>query len=135
MDSSMRPGHRPSLPRGLHYDPDFIAAGDRTEIVEWLATIRPIWERRYAPHHPPPAGQEQRGLLRPVYWLGNWQFACLDYYRPPHGIHGRCMRAEPFPPVLEGLVRRIEARARDMFDGPDLPAGWHLNTCLVNFYV
>ena len=28
----------------------------------------------------------------------------------------------------------MEALARRMFRGPDMPQGWHLNTCLVNFY-
>jgi alkylated DNA repair dioxygenase AlkB len=102
--------------------------------VRWLSTLVPIWEQRFSTRRPPPAGQEQRGLLRPVYWLGNWQFACLDYYRPPNGVHGRCVAAEPFPEVLAHLVARIEERARSMFEGADLPQGWHLNTCLVNFY-
>ena len=31
-------------------------------------------------------------------------------------------------------MRRIEERTRSMFDGPDLPDRWHLNTCLVNLY-
>ena len=123
-----------SIPLGQHYDPAFVTAQDRARIVEWLSRIHPLWEERFSPHHPPPPGQEQRGLLRPVYWLGNWQFACLDYYRPPHGVTGRCMRAEPFPPVLARLVGEMEQRARRMFEGDDLPAGWHLNTCLVNLY-
>jgi alkylated DNA repair protein (DNA oxidative demethylase) len=123
-----------SIPEGQHYDPRFVAAKDRARIVEWLSLLHPIWEQRFSTRRPPPQGQEQRYLLRPVYWLGNWQFACLDYYRPPHGIHGRCVRAEPFPDVLAELVSRIEERARSMFRGADLPARWHLNTCLVNFY-
>ena len=41
--------------------------------------------------------------MRPVYWLGGWQFACLDYYRPPDGVDDRCVRAEPFPAVLAKL--------------------------------
>jgi alkylated DNA repair dioxygenase AlkB len=128
-------GPRPSaLPRGLHYDRAFVAPADREAILAWLATIHPIWERRYAAHHPPPPGREQRWLLRPVYWLGNWQFACLDYYHPPKGVRHRCVRAEPYPPVLRKLVARAEKIARRLFTGPDLPAGWHLNTCLVNFY-
>jgi len=122
------------LPRGLFYDRDFVAPVDRMEILAWLATIRPIRERRYAAHHPPPPGREQRWLLRPVYWLGNWQFACLDYYHPPKGVLHRCVRAEPYPPVLRRLVARAEKIARRLYTGPDLPAGWHLNTCLVNFY-
>lgn len=123
-----------SLPRGVYYDRNFVSAADRDEIARWLATLHPIREQRYAANHPPPAGKTQRWLLRPVYWLGSWQFACLDYYHPPRGIHGRCVRAEPFPPVLARLVAEAEAIARRLYRGADMPAGWHLNTCLVNFY-
>ena len=123
-----------ALPRGLFYDRRFVTAPEREEILGWLATIHPIWEERYAPNHPPPAGQTQRRLLRPVYWLGNWQFACLNYYHPPRGVLNRCVRAEPFPPVIALLVKEAEAIARDLYRGPDMPAGWHLNTALVNFY-
>lgn len=122
------------FPRGLHYDPDFVATPDRAEILAWLATLHPIWERRYPRTRPLPPGRAQRWLLRPVYWLGNWQFACLDYYHPPKGILHRCVRAEPYPPVLRRLVARAEAVARRLYHGPDMPAGWNLNTCLVNFY-
>lgn len=122
------------VPPGLHYDPEFVSPKAREDILRWLATIHPLWEERYAKHHPPPPGETQRWLLRPVYWLGNWQFACLDYYRPPKGVWDRCVRAEPFPPVLARLVERIEKIARKMYRGPDLPSGWHLNTCLVNLY-
>ncbi|HZR83541.1 MAG TPA: alpha-ketoglutarate-dependent dioxygenase AlkB [Candidatus Binatia bacterium] len=121
-------------PDGHLYDPAFVSPAEREAIVRWLAGLRPLWEDRFSPHFPPPPGQSQRRLLRPVYWLGNWQFACLGYYRPPRGVHDRCVRAEPFPDVLAGLVRRIEARARARFRGPDLPRGWRLNTCLVNLY-
>ena len=123
-----------SLPQGQLYDPRFVAPADREEIVRYLDTLWPLWEERFSAHHPPPVGQAQRQLLRPVYWLGNWQFACLDYYRPPHGVLARCVRAEPFPPVLARLVAQVEERARSMFDAADVPTGWHLNTCLVNFY-
>jgi len=121
--------------RAAHlYDPGFVSAADRAEILAWLGRIHPIWEQRYSAHHPPPQGRAQRALLRPVYWLGNWQFACLDYYRPPKGIWNRCVKAEPFPPVLARLVAEIERRAQRRFRGADLPPGWHLNTCLVNLY-
>jgi alkylated DNA repair dioxygenase AlkB len=123
-----------SMPLGQHYDPGFVSPQDRARIVEWLSQIHPLWEQRFSAHHSPPPGQAQRRLLRPVYWLGNWQFACLDYYRPPHGVQGRCMRAEPFPPVLARLVAQIEERARGMFRGAEMPGGWRLNTCLVNLY-
>ncbi len=119
---------------GHHYNASFLSATDRAEIVRWLTTLHPIWEERYSKHFPPPEGQVQRRLLRPVYWLGNWQFACLDYYRPPRFVEGRCVAAEPFPPILRKQVDKIEALARRMYRGPDLPTGWHLNTCLVNFY-
>ncbi len=119
---------------GQHYDPRFLSPADRQGLVDYLATLHPLWEQRYSAHHPPPPGQAQRGLLRPVYWLGNWQFACLGYYHPPQGVQHRCVKAEPFPPLLAKWVKEIERITRVMFEGPDLPKGWHLNTCLVNLY-
>lgn len=119
---------------GLHYDAGFLSQAMRAEVLSWLSTIVPIWENRFSDVRPLPPGETQRRLLRPVYWLGNWQFACLDYYRPPHGLWNRCVEAEPFPRVLATLVAEMEQRARGMFRGPDLPERWHLNTCLVNFY-
>lgn len=128
-----RPQHRP-WPPGIHYDRGFVGRADRQRILDWLATLHPLWELRFSEFRPLPEGQEQRPLLRPVYWLGNWQFACLGYYRPPHGLIDRAVAAEPFPPVLRGLVTRIEKIAHRMYRGPDMPPGWYLNTCLVNFY-
>ena len=119
---------------GVYYDRSFVSKPVREEILKWLSTIHPLWEERYSVHNPPPPGQLQRQLLRPVYWLGNWQFACLDYYHPPKGIWNRCVRAEPFPPALGRLVAKIEALARREYRGKDMPPGWHLNTCLLNFY-
>lgn len=126
--------NKPQRVQGLHYDAGFLSRVDRAEILSWISTLRPIWENRFCDSKPPPEGESQRRLLRPVYWLGNWQFACLDYYRPPLGIVDRCVQAEPFPPVLAKLVALIEQRARRMFKGADMPEKWHLNTCLVNFY-
>ena len=127
---------RAKAPRvqGLHYDAGFLSRVDRAEILAFISTLRPIWENRYSDFRPLPEGEEQRRLLRPVYWLGNWQFACLDYYRPPIGLTDRCVQAEPFPPVLAKLVANIEQRGRRMFRGEEMPEKWHLNTCLVNFY-
>ena len=125
---------RPLGSAGHYYEPGFVSAAERTRVLAWLDTLHPLWEQRFSRHHPPPPGQEQRSLLRPVYWLGNWQFACLDYYRPPKRINGRCMQAEPFPAVLAALVARIEKDARELFAPTDIPEKWHLNTCLVNFY-
>jgi DNA oxidative demethylase len=108
--------------------------GARAEIAAWLSTIVPIWEQRYSTKRPPPAGKEQRTLLRPVYWLGSWQFACLGYYEPPRRVADAAVAAEPFPPVLARLVAAIERRVRDGFPPQVVPRRWHLNTCLVNFY-
>lgn len=119
---------------GLYYNSRFINPAERIEIINWLKTINPIWEQRYSEHNPPPVGDEQRELLRPVYWLGNWQFACLNYYHPPEGIHYRCMQAENYPPILSKLVKKIEETARRMYAAKDIPKFWELNTCLINFY-
>ncbi|MFM1848816.1 MAG: hypothetical protein RL417_2290 [Pseudomonadota bacterium] len=139
-NSGGRPGHRspprrPAIPAaGLHYNRSFLTRADRDEIIQWLGTIQPIWEKKFSTHNPPPPGDTQRTLLRPIYWLGNWQFACLRYYMPPKGTLNRCIEAEPFPPVLRRLVDKIERTVRQMFRGDDLPKGWHFNTCLVNLY-
>jgi alkylated DNA repair dioxygenase AlkB len=116
------------------YDPSFVDDKARSEILAWLATLRPLWEMRYSTRRPPPRGKEQRSLLRPVYWLGNWQFACLGYYEPPRRVRDRCVAAEPFPPVLRTMIADVEARIRRAFLPADVPRRWHLNTCLVNFY-
>jgi hypothetical protein len=116
------------------YEPGFIDAGAREEILAWLKTLHPLWELRYSTKRPLPPGKQQRSLLRPVYWLGNWQFACLGYYEPPKRIHHVAVAAEPFPPVLARLVAAIEKRVRAGFPPSAVPRRWHLNTCLVNFY-
>lgn len=126
------PHRRHRRPPGLHYDAHFVSAEDREEILDWLGSIHPIWEDRFPDTRVPPEGQ--RRLLRPVYWLGSWQFACLDYYRPPKGVIDRAVRAEPFPDVLARLVARTEAIVRKRFPPDDVPEGWRLNTCLVNLY-
>lgn len=123
-----------SRERGYLYVRDYVDADARGQLLEWLAALHPLWEQRYSTRRPPPAGKAQRPLLRPVYWLGNWQFACLGYYEPPRRVHDRCVAAEPFPPVLAAMVADIEARIRRGFVAADVPPGWRLNTCLVNFY-
>jgi alkylated DNA repair dioxygenase AlkB len=116
------------------YEPGFVDAQAAGEILAWLATLQPVWEMRYSTRRPPPAGKEQRRLLRPVYWLGNWQFACLGYYEPPKRLANVAVTAEPFPAVLARLVEQIEKRVRAGFPPGVVPRRWHLNTCLVNFY-
>jgi alkylated DNA repair dioxygenase AlkB len=121
-------------PRGHHYFPEFLQPQERERLLGYLSTLHPLREQRYSTRREPPRGQKQRALLRPVYWLGNWQFACLDYYRPPRGTHERCVQAEPFPGVLARLVAAIERRVLRLFPPRDIPAGYRLNTCLINFY-
>jgi alkylated DNA repair dioxygenase AlkB len=120
--------------RGHRYVRDYLVDADRRAILDWLDALHPIWEYRYPIGRPPPAGQPQRRLLRPVYWLGNWQFACLEYYRPPKGVVDRCVQAEPFPPVLQKIARDMGKRARAEFPAEWVPRGFEFNTCLVNFY-
>ncbi|HXH32577.1 MAG TPA: alpha-ketoglutarate-dependent dioxygenase AlkB [Bacteriovoracaceae bacterium] len=124
----------PQIPTGIHYQFPFVDRKERAQILGWLETLKPLWEMRFSQHNPPPEGDEQRPLLRPVYWLGNWQFACLDYYHPPKGVLHRCLKAEPYPVFLQKLVDRIEFIAKKRFPKAYFPDGWKLNTCLINFY-
>lgn len=119
---------------GLFYDPAFLSFSERQALTTEMQNLGSIWEWRFSPDKPPPPGEVHRKLLRPVYWLGNWQFACLHYYRPPKGTRNRCVEAEPFPPVLAGLVKRIQKLTHRIFRPGDVPRGWELNTCLVNYY-
>jgi alkylated DNA repair protein (DNA oxidative demethylase) len=120
--------------RGIRYTPGFVRPDERVALLRWLEGVRPLWEWRFSEHRPPPAGEQQRRLLRPVYWLGSWQFACLGYYHPPQGTLHRAVHAEPFPEPLASWVRRIEKSVRTTFPPAFVPDGWALNTCLVNFY-
>jgi alkylated DNA repair dioxygenase AlkB len=117
----------------LVYRPGFVSPQRKKAILHELESFFPIWENRFSKHNPPP-GQTQRRLLRPVYWLGNWQFACLNYYHPPKGIKFRCVEAEPFPPEMQRMVEEIEELVRNAFEPRDIPRGWELNTCLINYY-
>lgn len=123
-----------TLPLGLHYQFPFVDRKERIQLLNWLETLVPLWEMRFSEHNPPPENDEQRPLLRPVYWLGNWQFACLDYYHPPKGIIHRAVRAESYPLQLQKLVDRIEFIAKKRFPKSYFPEKWKLNTCLINFY-
>jgi alkylated DNA repair protein (DNA oxidative demethylase) len=121
-------------PRGLIYKENWVSPKEKEEILKYLKTLFPIWEMRYSKNNPPPENQKQRSLLRPVYWLGNWQFACLNYYHPPKGIFNRCVQGEAYPPVLGYMVQKIESIVKENIDPRDIPRGWHLNTCLINYY-
>lgn len=122
------------LPLGLYYHFPFINRQERAQLLDWLATLSPLWEMRFSESNPPPEGDQQRPLLRPVYWLGNWQFACLDYYHPPKGVENRCVEAEVYPELLRAIVARIEFIVHKRIPKNFIPEGWKLNTCLINFY-
>lgn len=126
------PASRP--PEGLHYKKSYLDAKTKNAVLNELEALKPIWEYRFSKSNPPPVGQEQRQLLRPVYWLGNWQFACLNYYHPPKGIEFRCVQGEKYPRALAEEVAKIEEFVRGSYSPRDLPRGWNLNTCLVNYY-
>jgi alkylated DNA repair protein (DNA oxidative demethylase) len=134
VDCAVVPSRPPVTDPCYVHEPGFIDPRARDEILAWLATLVPLWELRYSTRRPPPPGRQQRPLLRPVYWLGNWQFACLGYYEPPRRTHGVAVAAEPFPPVLDRLVAQIERRVQGGFPPRAVPRRWRLNTCLVNFY-
>jgi alkylated DNA repair protein (DNA oxidative demethylase) len=119
---------------GLIYRENFVTRDQRERLLAEVSHYHPIWEMRFSKHNPPPAGAEQRRLLRPVYWLGNWQFACLNYYHPPKGIEFRCVEAEPFPPTMQALVDEVTEMVHNQFEPRDIPRGWELNTCLINYY-
>ncbi len=116
-------------PLNLFYQNAYISPSEKKAILDYIYSLHPIWEMRY-----PEGTAENRQLLRPVYWLGNWQFACLDYYHPPKGIFNRSVQAEEFPACIQKVVDRIESKVRSDFDSRDIPRGWELNTCLINFY-
>jgi len=113
---------------------NYLAGEKKEAILKEILSFQPIWEMRFSKSHPPPPGEPNRSLLRPVYWLGNWQFACLNYYHPPKGILHRCVQAEGYPPGLAKIVREIERRVRSQFLPSDVPKDWELNTCLINYY-
>lgn len=120
--------------QNLIYQPNYVSKLQKTEILKYLSLLFPIWEMRFSNSNPPPAGEANRQLLRPVYWLGNWQFACLNYYHPPQGLQNRCVTAESYPPVLQRMVYEIEQMVHQKFSPKDVPDRWHLNTCLINYY-
>ncbi len=118
----------------LIYIKDYILPNEKKQIFDYLHTLYPIWENRYSASNPPPESESNRQLLRPVYWLGNWQFACLDYYHPPKGLYNRCVQAEPYPAVISKIINKVESIVREKFDERDIPKNWRLNTCLINYY-
>lgn len=130
----MRPPNKTKNIAGLVLRRGFVSPKSKAAVLDWLGTLKPLRERRFSTIRPLPEGEAQRWLLRPVYWLGNWQFACLDYYRPPHRLDRSCVAAEAFPPEIARWVAEIEEITRRILAPEDIPEKWHLNTCLINFY-
>ncbi|MBL8955284.1 MAG: alpha-ketoglutarate-dependent dioxygenase AlkB, partial [Myxococcaceae bacterium] len=64
---------KPGRVQGLHYDAGFLSLEARAELAAYVASLHPLWENRFSHLRPLPEGESQRRLLRPVYWLGNWQ--------------------------------------------------------------
>jgi DNA oxidative demethylase len=119
---------------GLYYNKAFLNGPHTEELIKEVESFYPIWEERFSKSNPPPEGDTWRSLKRPVYWLGNWQFACHGYYHPPKQVDFRCVRAEAFPPFMQRMVNEIENLTRRLAPKEDVPAKWHLNTCLINYY-
>lgn len=129
----MKPLAKKIIP-GIYYNVGFLNGPKRQFLLNEIESFHPIWEERFSESNPPPENDTWRSLKRPVYWLGNWQFACLGYYHPPHDIEFRCIRAEKFPPHMQRMVNEIEALVRKMAPQSDIPKLWKLNTCLINYY-
>jgi DNA oxidative demethylase len=119
---------------GIYYNAGFLNGPRRLALLQEIEHYHPIWEERYCECNPPPEGDTWRALKRPVYWLGNWQFACLGYYHPPKDIQFRCVEAERFPNLMQELVTQIEHTTRKLAPKNAVPEKWHLNTCLINYY-
>ncbi len=121
-------GDAPIRESGFSYLPQFISAAEIDELVSYFASLHPLWEQRYADGDVSRRGGTGR-LTRPVYWLGAWQFAALGYYSQPDHLLNRCVRGEPLPPVMTGILQRLRRELATHGDTGPLP-----NTCLINYY-
>lgn len=130
MNSAAHDG-RSTLERpGFSYLPRFIDKDEGDALVEYFGSLVPLWEERHRDSKQKRSAGRGGHLTRPVYWLGAWQFACLGYYAEPHHRQERCLRAEPFPAVMQGILERLRPVLSAHEQGePSLP-----NTCLINYY-
>lgn len=114
---------------GYSYLPQFISLGESVALIEYFASLRPLWEHRYSDDDKVRRGAKSRRLSRPVYWLNAWQFACLGYYSEPLHTEHKCVRAEPYPQVFEGILERARsALTRHTNESPAF------NSALINYY-
>lgn len=116
---------------GFSYLPRFITKDESESLISYFASIKPLWEDRYRDQ---PDGAPPRKLTRPVYWLGGWQFACHGYYSEPDHTQHRCVRAEPFPEVMQNILERLKPLLSSSHPCADPRLGEIPNTCLINYY-
>jgi hypothetical protein len=131
--SSVQDGRSPIEGPGFSYHPHFIDKEESEELIEYFASLSPLWEQRFRDQKKERSEGHSRRLTRPVYWLGAWQFACLGYYaEPDHRLH-RCLRAEPFPEVMQAILERARP-VLDTYHELDAVPEPLPNTCLINYY-
>lgn len=119
---------------GFSYLPRFIQADEAEELIAYFGAVSPIWERRHQEGQHQRSGKQGRRLTRPVYWLGAWQFASLGYYAEPDYRLDRCVRAEGFPDVMQGILDRLRGPLDELHRGSARDTGGLPNTCLINYY-
>jgi len=120
---------------GFTYAPQFITTDESEALIDYFGRLQPLWEQRYRDEGNPRNASHHRRLTRPVYWLGAWQFACLGYYSEPEHREHRCVRAEAFPPVVQGILERLENTLEEHHEMPELSSLGRLpNTALINYY-
>ena len=129
MDAEPGRGNEPIEVPGFSYLPRFITADESEALLRYFGSLKPLWESRYGGQEAQREGKGSRRLSRPVYWLGAWQFACLGYYAEPDHLHEKCLRAEPFPPVMLDILARLASRLAQHDEQGRVP-----NTCLINYY-
>ena len=117
---------------GFSYLPRFITEAESAELLRYFGSLKPIWESRHAGDRAGRSESGSRRLTRPVYWLGAWQFACLGYYAAPDYLDEKCLRAEPFPAVMQGILDRLTEKVAAHHANSSL--GALPNTCLINYY-
>lgn len=125
-------GRNPIRIDGFSYLPRFVEAAEASALIDYFGSIRPIWERRHASGEHDRGGARGGRLTRPVYWLGAWQFACLGYYSEPDYLQDRCLRAEPYPDVMQAILQRMRPAAEAHLGEGE---AYHPSTsALINYY-